>query len=192
MTGIVVAAAFGAVVGFGTRRLAARWTAGAPIPTWWCETACAAGFAAAAYRTGVALLLVPACALVWWMIAVSVVDLRVRRLPNTLTLPGAACAVAVATVAGHGRAAVVGALLLAGTYLVLHLIAPGSMGAGDVKLALGLGAVTGVAGASTWLTAAALAPVVTAVVGLAWRNRGAVIAHGPSMCAATAVSLWWV
>ncbi|WP_305094902.1 A24 family peptidase [Prescottella sp. R16] len=189
---VIVAALAGAVVGCGTRRLPARWTSGAPAPApaHVFEAACAAGFVAAAYRVGPSVLLVPAWVLVWWMLAASVVDLRVRRLPNALTLPGAAAAVAVATATGHGRAALAGALLLTGTYLVLHLIAPAAMGAGDVKLAFGLGAVTGVAGASAWLAAAALAPAITAAAGLLCRNRGAVVAHGPSMCAATAVSLW--
>ncbi|RVW07152.1 prepilin peptidase [Prescottella agglutinans] len=187
---IVVGGLVGAVTGCGTRRMLGGFTRDAPIPLGWCEAACAAGFAAVTLRVGWSPALVPAFALVWWMLAASVVDLRVRRLPNALTLLGGAAIVGFALGAGEMRGAVAGALMLAGSYLVLHLVAPSGMGAGDVKLAIGLGAVTGMAGASAWLLAAALAPVLSALVGVARRRAGDTIAHGPSMCAATAVALW--
>ena len=186
----VVAGLVGGVVGYGTRLLSARFVREAPIPAGWCEGACGIGFAVVVSLLGLTPALVPILALVWWMVAMSVVDLCVRRLPNALTLPGAAAIVGFSAAAGDGGAAVAGALMLSASYLVLHLVAPSGMGAGDVKLALGLGAVTGVAGASAWLLAAALAPVLTAVVGLMWRRGGTTIAHGPSMCVATAVALW--
>ncbi|EME17487.1 peptidase A24A, prepilin type IV [Rhodococcus triatomae BKS 15-14] len=120
------------------------------------------------------------------------IDLRSRRLPNVLTLPGAVVILLVAAGAGQLRPALVGAGLLAGGYLLVHLAAPAAMGAGDVKLALGLGAVTGTAGASAWLLGAAGAFVVTAVAGSVLRvaGRGAAsLPHGPSMCVATLVAL---
>lgn len=120
-----------------------------------------------------------------WLVALSVVDFRHRRLPNVLTLPGAAVILGFAFLSGRGVAASVGAVALAGVYLVGFLL--GGMGAGDVKLALGLGAVTGAAGPEVWLLAAAGAPLLTVVVGVAARVR--VLPHGPSMCLATAVSL---
>jgi leader peptidase (prepilin peptidase)/N-methyltransferase len=65
------------------------------------------------------------------------------------------------------------------------------MGAGDVKLALGLGALTGCFGADVWLLAAIAAPLLTAVAGtvarLGWAAR--TVAHGPSMCLASAAAL---
>lgn len=134
---------------------------------------------------GTALLLV-------WCVWLSAIDLRTRRLPNSLTLPGAAAILAVAAVAGTWRPALVGAALLAGTYLLMHLAAPAAMGGGDVKLALGLGAVTGVAGAHTWVAAAAGAFVLTAAAGLVLRAcgvRAATLPHGPSMCLATVAAL---
>ena len=36
-------------------------------------------------------------------------------------------------------------------YLGVHLVAPAGMGAGDVKLAIGLGALTGAFGADVWI-----------------------------------------
>ena len=122
-----------------------------------------------------------------WLAALSVIDLRQHRLPNVLTLPGAAVILLVACLHGRGVAALWGAAALAAVYLLMHLLAPAAMGAGDVKLALGLGAVTGALGVGAWVLAALLAPVVTAVWGLVTRAR--VLPHGPSMCLATALVL---
>ena len=57
------------------------------------------------------------------------------------------------------------------------------MGAGDVKLALGLGALTGAFGADVWLLGAVGAPALTALFGLLARVR--TLPHGPSMCVAS-------
>ena len=48
-------------------------------------------------------------------------------------------------------------------YLLVHLVAPAAMGAGDVKLAIGLGALTGCFGVDVWLLAALAAPLLTAL-----------------------------
>lgn len=123
-----------------------------------------------------------------WLMALTVIDVRQRRLPNVLTLPGAAVALAVATLTGHGAGAVLGAGALATCYLVVHLSAPAAMGAGDVKLALGVGALTGVFGVDVWVLAAVAAPLLTASWAVATRAGGAV-PHGPSMCVATAAAV---
>ncbi|MGF7120903.1 prepilin peptidase [Rhodococcus sp. TAF43] len=186
----VVGVAAGVAAGAGTRRVVARLARESPVPAGWCEVACALGFAAVAVRNGLVPTLAPALLFVWWTIAAGVVDLRVRRLPNVLTLPGAVAIVGFATATGQWRTAVVGGLMLSGLYLLVHLTAPAAMGAGDVKLALGLGAAAGLGGAQTWLAAAALAPVLTAVVGVLRGRADGMIAHGPSMCAATALAMW--
>ncbi len=126
------------------------------------------------------------CAL-WWLVALSVYDIRQRRLPNWLTIPGAAVVLVVAAVAGRGTAALFGALGLFGLYLMIHLLAPTAMGAGDVKLALGVGALTGAFGVDVWVLAAVGAPLLTAAVALAYRSA-ATVPHGPSMCLATAAA----
>ncbi|CAN5452637.1 A24 family peptidase [soil metagenome] len=118
-----------------------------------------------------------------WMAALSVVDIRQRRLPNVLTLPGAVVILVVATACGRGVPAVVGAVALGGAYLVVHLVAPAAMGAGDVKLALGLGALTAALGVDVWALAALGAPLVTVVWAVVARLR--TVPHGPSMCLAT-------
>ncbi|WP_151479676.1 prepilin peptidase [Streptomyces albicerus] len=92
---------------------------------------------------------------VWLLIAplgvlLAVVDFTVQRLPDvlTLSLAGAslvllAGAAAAPEHAGDWLTALYGALALGAGYFVLFLINPNGMGFGDVKLALGLGAVLG-------------------------------------------------
>ena len=119
-----------------------------------------------------------------WLAMLSVYDVRERRLPNLLTLPGAGAILLAAAVAGRGLPALAGAAALAGLYLLVHLVAPAGMGAGDVKLAIGVGGLTGCFGAGVWFVAALAAPLLTALWGLL---RGAhPVPHGPSMCVATA------
>lgn len=132
---------------------------------------------------------VPAVSVVvCWAVALCVVDLRERRLPNVLTLPGAAVMLIGATLADRGLPALLGGAGLGCLYLVVHLTAPTAMGAGDVKLALGLGALTGAFGIDVWAIAAFGAPLLTAVAGLA-RGRGGAIPHGPAMCLASLVAV---
>jgi leader peptidase (prepilin peptidase) / N-methyltransferase len=125
-----------------------------------------------------------------WMIALCVYDLRERRLPNWLTLPGAAVILLAAGVSGRGVAALAGATALCVLHLLIHLVNPTAMGGGDVKLALGLGALTGTYGADVWLLAAMGAPLLTAgcAVVVLLRRRGPTVPHGPSMCLASAAA----
>jgi leader peptidase (prepilin peptidase) / N-methyltransferase len=126
-----------------------------------------------------------------WMAALTGYDVRQRRLPNWLTLPGFALVMIIAAGAGNARVAAVGAAALTAVYLLVHLLAPTAMGAGDVKLALGLGALTGCFGAHVWLLAAITAPLLTAVVGIVARLgwSATTVPHGPSMCLASAAAL---
>lgn len=132
-----------------------------------------------------------ACLVLAWLAALTCYDIRERRLPNALTLTGAAAILVAATLAGHGPAALAGTVSLTAIYLVVHCAAPGGMGAGDVKLALGLGALTGCFGVGVWFLAALGAPLLTALLGVAWtaRRAGTTVPHGPSMCLASAAGV---
>jgi leader peptidase (prepilin peptidase) / N-methyltransferase len=125
-----------------------------------------------------------------WLAALCVYDIRERRLPNFLTLPGALAVLGWAAFVGRGWPAVAGAVMLCGLYLLVHLIAPTAMGAGDVKLAAGLGGLTGFVGIDVWALAALGAPVLTALWAAVELARGRrTVAHGPSMCLATAAAV---
>ncbi len=126
-------------------------------------------------------------ALIAWMTSLSVVDIREHRLPNIMTLPGAAVILMCMSLFGRGLPALGGAAALGGAYLLVHLVAPTAMGAGDVKLAVGLGALTGALGTQVWALAALGAPLVT--VGWAVLARRHTVPHGPSMCLATSAAV---
>ncbi|WP_458245115.1 prepilin peptidase [Streptomyces sp. MAI_2237] len=119
---------------------------GAPALSLVAALVCAALAAATGTRPELAvwLLLAPVGVLL------AAVDFRVQRLPDVLTLPLAGLALAllgavtfVPEHAGDWPHALYGAVALGAGFFALFLINPGGMGFGDVKLALGLGAVLG-------------------------------------------------
>jgi leader peptidase (prepilin peptidase)/N-methyltransferase len=221
---VPAAATVGAVAGAVMRIVLGRLPRGTRVRPPLCEVAVAGLWAA----TGLGWVVVPIPArwlpallgLAWLAVAVAVVDLRHHRIPDALTLP--ALPVALACVVPLGGAAVgralVGAGLAVAVHAVVHLVAPRSMGPGDVKLAAPLGAVLGAAGWLALPVAAVLASVLTAVVGVAsmlargvrgrsapilvafdhgsveggsvagWWPRGSPVPHGPSMVLAAVVA----
>jgi leader peptidase (prepilin peptidase) / N-methyltransferase len=126
-----------------------------------------------------------------WLAVLSCYDIAERRLPNWLTLPGAGVILLTAGFAGRGVPALAGAAALTALYLLVHLVAPTGMGAGDVKLAVGLGGLSGCFGIEVWFLAALAAPLLTVLGGgLARLSAGtATVPHGPSMCVATAAAV---
>jgi leader peptidase (prepilin peptidase)/N-methyltransferase len=136
-----------------------------------------------------------------WCAALTVFDLRERRLPNGLTGSGMVALLGYAQITGQFAAALLGALLLSAPYLLVHLAAPAALGAGDVKLAVTLGGAAALGGAQTWVWAAIGAPALTAcgAVGvLTCRmlfiraepgNHAVTVPHGPAMCLATLLAL---
>ncbi|MER6913654.1 A24 family peptidase [Streptomyces sp. NPDC000594] len=119
---------------------------GVPAAAWVGALACAALAAATGPRPELAVWL----ALTPVAVLLALVDRRVHRLPDRLTLPLAGAAVVllglaavVPGAAGSWRRALLGGLVLGGAYFLLFVIHPGGMGFGDVKLALPLGVVLG-------------------------------------------------
>lgn len=126
-------------------------------------------------------------AVIGWATALCVTDIRELRLPNELTLGGALAIAVVAGCCGRGPAALCGAVALGLLYLMVHVAAPAGLGAGDVKLALSVGALTGALGIGVWVLAAVAAPIGTAALGVTAtvRGRRGPIPHGPSMLLAS-------
>lgn len=123
----------------------------------------------------------------------SAIDVTERRLPNRIVLPSLAIVLALQTALLPDRllesvAAAVGASLL---LLLPLLVSPGSVGMGDVKLALLVGAVLGGAVVSALVlasvTAAAYAAFLLVRDGAAARQ--AAMPFGPFLAFGTVVAL---
>jgi leader peptidase (prepilin peptidase) / N-methyltransferase len=131
-------------------------------------------------------------ALGWVGVLLSGADLIARRLPDRLTLPAypvVAILLGVAALttgdAGVLARAAPGAVLWAGGYAAVRLLAPAALGGGDVKLAGSLGALTAATSWSGWVLAVLAANVVTAALAVPTRMLGyRDLPHGPAMLAA--------
>lgn len=108
------------------------------------------------------------------------IDRRVLRLPNVLTLPALVLATAAGAVAGHASSAVVGALVSAAPFLVVHLVDPAGLGFGDVKCAAAAGALTG-AVVPTLGPLVGVIAVLLAVIALRLRRHDGSLALGPAI-----------
>ncbi|MFG2193116.1 prepilin peptidase [Streptomyces sp. NPDC048639] len=141
------------------------------------------------------LLLVP------FLCVLALVDLAVHRLPDVLTLPMPAAAVALlgaaALLPGHAGSwtgALFGGLGLGAAYLVLFLIHPSGMGFGDVKLALTLGVALGWYGWPLLFAGAFAGFLFGALYGMGLlvarrASRKTALPFGPFMMAGTLLAL---
>lgn len=204
MTGNMVATAvitglafalFGTAAGALARRLLCRMRRGTRVRAPLCELAVGAAWAAigAGWVSGaIAAAWIPALLGLGWLgVTAAVVDLRHRRLPDTLTLPAIPAALVLIVPLGSAPVlrGLAGAVIAVAAYGSLHLVAPRAMGPGDVKLAASLGAVAGASSLAAVALAGALATLFTgvvAVVGMATGRlrSGAALPHGPSMLVA--------
>ena len=122
-----------------------------------------------------------------------VVDLHVRRLPDPLVVIAALVGLvalvveAVVGVPAALGAITLGAVAMGGPILALHLASPRSMGFGDVKLAIVLGAALGTLHWQLALSGLALAAGLTALVALL--GRRATIAFGPGLLVGALLAL---
>jgi leader peptidase (prepilin peptidase)/N-methyltransferase len=114
--------------------------------------------------------------------AISIVDLREKRIPNRMLLV-AAPVVAALLVAGlllrgepeHLLAVLASAAAMFALYFVIALVVPAAMGMGDVKLAALLGGALGAGGLTAWvvgLLAAFLIGGIAAIIALVTRRVG--------------------
>lgn len=208
----LAAAAAGAATAPVTAHVLAR--ARAPIPCRLAAVLTALVTAAAAARCAAG-----ACP-AWWLpipvvlgvvaVPLALADLRHLRLPDTVTLPAYplfGAAIGAAALGGGGPSpalrAAVGALLFGGSHALVGRLAPGSLGAGDVKLSGSLGMVLGAAGRPHLAVAAGLAAVFSLALAAARAGNpasasrpahtprptapfgGPRVPHGPGLLAAT-------
>lgn len=127
------------------------------------------------------------------LIAPAMVDVLDRRLPNRMVaaaaLTGIVAAIITVVVGADIDlvAAALGSAAVAGPLLVMHLIAPRSMGFGDVKAAGVLGAAVGLVDPFYGLVALTVGSLIGAVAGLSARR--ATIPFGPALVAGAIVAL---
>lgn len=114
------------------------------------ELATAVAFALTGWFIGWSVLLLPMLWFVAVAIALFLIDIDVRKVPNAIVLPswavvaaGFALTAAVQADFGNLGRSLLAGLAMGGAYLVLALIYPAGMGMGDVKLAVLLGLVLG-------------------------------------------------
>lgn len=135
--------------------------------------------------------------------AMAYIDIREHRLPDWLTYPACAAAAALLLIAAlanaewtaYGRAWL-GALALAGGFLLLAVVRPADLGLGDVKLAGSLGLLLGWIGWGHVVLGAFLAFLfggLYSVLLLATRRAGrrSEIPFGPFMLAGALATVVW-
>lgn len=124
------------------RALPARWL--------WVEVVTVAVFAELAVRYGDSAVLVPLLVLGASLVAVSVIDLQLLRIPDRITFPTLAISIPLIIAASVHldatdsiRAALIGSAIYFLLLFTTHMIYPAGMGFGDVKLALVMGLYLG-------------------------------------------------
>ena len=157
------------------------------------EAATGIAFAAVAAWAGLSWILPALLYLAAISIALTMIDLELRRLPNAIVLPSYPVAAALLTLAALAegepgrllRSAICGAALYS-FYFLLMVINPRGMGFGDVKLAGVLGLYLGWFGWEHAIVGGFLAFVVGGLVGIALMivgraDRKTQIPFGPYM-----------
>ena len=133
-------------------------------------------FALTALRFADDLRLLPAyLAFTAVAIALALIDLDVRRLPDVIVLPSYPVIATLLVLDLDGGAllrALLGGMALGGFFLAVWLIVPGGMGFGDVKLSGLLGGITAYLSWGALLTGAFLAFILGALVGVLLLLRG--------------------
>ncbi|MFN2641060.1 MAG: A24 family peptidase [Actinomycetota bacterium] len=160
-------------------------------------------WAAAFWRFDRPALAAVYAALFWVLLALTLIDLEHKLLPNAIVYPSTVVAVAafaaVALAFGQSDALIRGLLAGAasfGVFLLIALIAPGGMGMGDVKLSFALGLALGVLGWRAVFAGFFLAFLSGAVTGIALMaaekaGRKSAVPFGPFMAFGAVVTILW-
>jgi len=162
------------------------------------ELACAAWALLAWLRLGLVPELAPVLLWGWLLVALTVIDLDFKLLPDALTLPGTLLALAAALLGPGAQHALLGIVVGSG-YLWLFawiwatFLKRDGMGGGDIKLAAMFGALLGPLGAFLTITLAALGGALVGALLMA-RGKGGMrteLPFGTFLApAAMAVFLW--
>jgi len=133
--------------------------------------------------------------------AITGIDLRELRIPNPMSAAAALTAfplLALATLADIPDTSLTRALGAAfgafAVYLVLHLVSPGSLGMGDVKLSFAIGAHLGFFGWGPWFQGIFFAFLSMSVIGIALlllsrAGRKTALPFGPFMVLGAFIAL---
>ena len=167
------------------------------------ELATAVAFAVTGLLIGLSVLLIPMLWFVAAAIALFMIDIDIRKLPNAIVLSswlvvGLGLLVTAAALEEWGSLvrAGAGAMVMGGCYFLIALLFPAGMGMGDVKLAVLLGMVLGWFGWPQVLVGFFAGFLLGAVWGLllmAFRGAGrkTAIPFGPFMILGSFVALLW-
>jgi leader peptidase (prepilin peptidase)/N-methyltransferase len=165
------------------------------------ELVTAALFAAAAIRYEDVWLLIAVSVFLGLLLALSLIDLEHKILPNRIVYPALIAFPVFLVVARLAGApvdlvhAAIGFFAYGGVMLLVAIISPRGMGMGDVKLAALIGLVVGAIDLPSVGVAGGLAILlggIGAVVALAMgKGRKAAVPFGPFLAAGAALALFW-
>ena len=137
-----------------------------------------------------ALVNAAGCAVV---VALTVIDIERRIVPNRIVVPALFIAVIVQTIRDTSLEWIVSAIGAGGFFLLLALIYPAGLGMGDVKLAAFLGAWLGypVAVALFAGTLLGMIPALVVLVRKGAKGRTATMPYVPALAAGAIVALFF-
>lgn len=135
------------------------------------------------------------------LLALALIDIEHRRLPNRIVYPSsaAACLLILAGDLSGGMMDIIdgalGALAFGGLLLLVAIVSRGGMGLGDVKFAGLIGLVLGAIDLSSVAVAAGAAIILGGLVASIYLLRGAdrrsAVPFGPMLAAGATVAMLW-
>lgn len=152
-----------------------------------------AGLALLFYFFGLSLPFFQWAILYLLLIPLFFIDLEHRLLPDILTLPGIALGLAFQIAQGFWWQSLLGAAIGGVLFGLIYLLWKGGMGAGDIKLALMVGAFLGYPLVFVWFVLAFVIGALGAIVGMVifgLKGKSA-IPFGPYMAVAALMVAFW-